>query len=183
MVNIVVDEQLVLRTYTPADADELFAVINAGRRHLAPWLDWVNHTTRPEHSLKFIEDSKHQLDMQEALALGIFYNGAIVGGVGMYKWEHDVKKARVGYWVATPYEGKGIVTRTLQHFFQFMFVKIGLNKVEIHFSAANKRSAAVAARMGCRVEGIIRQSVQRNGLIEDLVVTGILRAEWQGIQG
>jgi len=43
---------------------------------------------------------------------------------------------------------------------------------------SNKRSAAIAARLGFKVEGIIRQSYYMNGRLDDLVITGLLRSEW-----
>ena len=60
----------------------------------------------------------------------------------------------------------------------FAFQKIGLNKIELRFIPHNKRSAAVAERLGAKVEGIIRQSHLFNGKLEDIVVTGILKNEW-----
>ena len=116
--------------------------------------------------------------MQEALALGIFNNGVLIGGVGMHTWDQDVKKAQLGYWISKDHEGKGIVTDSLRQFIHFLFEKTGLNKIEIFFSPANKRSAAVAERLGFRVEGIWRQSILRNGLYDDIVVTGLLKSEW-----
>lgn len=179
MVTITVNDQITLRTYLTEDAEPLFAAVHSVRGHLSPWLDWVNHTTKPEHSLHFIQNSLHQLEMQEALALGIFYNGGIIGGIGMHQWDHKVKKAQIGYWIIKEYEGKGIVTDSLQHFLSFLFGKIGLNKVEIHFVAANKRSSKVAERLGCQIEGILRQSAVRNGSVENVVIAGLLKSEWQ----
>ena len=62
---------------------------------------------------------------------------------------------------------------------QYLFNIVVLNKVEIRFVPANKRSAMVAEKLAFRTEGIIRQAVVRNGMLEDLVVTGLLKAEWQ----
>ncbi len=62
-------------------------------------------------------------------------------------------------------------------FIAYLFEKIGLNKIEIHFLPTNKPSAKVAERLGFKVEGIIRQSVMRNGKPEDMVITGLLRSE------
>ena len=148
------------------------------RAHLSHWLDWVSHTTRQEHSLQFIQHSLHQADMQEALALGIFDNGEIIGGIGMHAWDHGVKRAQLGYWIKKDSEGKGIVTDSIRYFMQFLFEKAGLNKVEIHFSPANKRSAKVAERLGFKIEGVLRQTALRNGMPDDVVVTGMLKSEW-----
>ena len=179
MVSINIEENLLLRSYQPDDAQELFSVINNSRQHLHPWLEWVDKTTRQEHSLQFIRQSMHHLHTQEALALGIFYNNKLVGGIGMHQWEQQTKKAQLGYWITKEYEGKGIINKCLSGFVTYLFDKIGLNKIEIHFISGNKRSAKVAERLGCKVEGIIRQSVLKNGKPEDIVIAGLLKSEWK----
>lgn len=177
MVSITIDNELLLRTYREEDAAALFDAVNNSRAHLAPWLDWVAKTTKPEHSLQFIKQSLHEQHNQESLAMGIFYNGAIVGGIGMHKWDQPTRRAQIGYWLAKEHEGKGIVTRCAARLADHLFDVIGLNKIELHFVPANKRSAKVAERLGCRIEGIIRQSILRNGMPEDIVVTGLLKSE------
>ncbi|MCD6012040.1 MAG: family N-acetyltransferase [Flavipsychrobacter sp.] len=178
MVSIIVDENLLLRTYEVDDADALFNAINESRSHLHTWLPWVGATTKPEHSLQFIQLSHQQLNNQEGLALGIFYNGNIIGGVGMHDWDQVTKRAQIGYWISKGYEGRGIINKCLSKLIAYLFDKLTLNKVEIHFIPQNKRSAKVAARLGFKTEGIIRQSTMRNGMPEDMVVTGLLRSEF-----
>ena len=63
-------------------------------------------------------------------------------------------------------------------FVDFLFNKVSLNKIEIRFIPHNTRSAKVAERLGCKVEGILRQSYLKDGKLEDLVVTGLLKSEW-----
>jgi ribosomal-protein-serine acetyltransferase len=179
MVSIIIDNSILMRSYEVDDAQELFNAVNHSRQHLHPWLDWVDKTTKPEHSLHFIQQSLHQLHTQEALALGIFNNHKIIGGVGLHHWEQPMKKAQIGYWVSKDFEGKGVITQCLIRFVDFLFEKIGLNKIEIHFIPANARSAKVAERLGCKIEGVIRQSYMRNGKPEDIVITGLLKSEWK----
>lgn len=182
MASIVVDNDILLHPYSVDDAQELFDAVNNSRRHLHPWLNWVDATTKPEHSLQFIQQSLHKLNTQESLDLGIFYKGRIIGGIGMHHWELTTKKAQIGYWISHEYEGKGFVNKCLVKFIDYLFEKIGLNKIEIHFIPANKRSARVAQRLGFKTEGLIRQSIMRNGLPEDVVIMGLLRSEWKSYQ-
>ena len=179
MATIQIDEHLLLRNYEIDDFQQLFDAINGSRQHLGAWLNWVGKTTRAEHSLEFIQESHRKLLDQELLALGIFYDGVIIGGVGMHDWSHDTRRAQIGYWISKEYEGRGIITRSLRAFITYLFGQIGLNKIEIHYVTANKRSAKVAERLGFRVEGVIRQSTIRNGMPDDLVVTGLLKSEWE----
>ena len=177
MVSIAIDENILVRSFEVTDAQELFDTIDASRKHLHPWLNWVSKTTKPEQSLEFIQRSLQKAHDQEGLDLALVYNGKIIGGIGMHAWEHDTRRAQIGYWISAEHEGKGIVAKSLSGFTGFLFDKIGLNKIEIHFVQTNARSARIAARLGFRIEGIIRQSIIRNGMLEDVIVAGLLKGE------
>ncbi len=179
MVSIIVDEQVQLRSYQPEDAPELFRTIEASRQHLRPWLNWIDKHTRLEHTQHFIQYTINQLNQQDGLYVGIFKEKEVVGELCMYDWKRDVKKAQVGYWIGVQHSGKGLLHQCLIRFMDFLFEKTGLNKIEIHFVQANQRSARVAEKLGCKTEGILRQSYLRNGLLDDLIVTGILKQEWR----
>jgi len=179
VVSILIDEDMLLRSFRPSDANDLFHAVNNSRQHLRPWFDWVDPTTKVEHSLHFIQQSLHELQYQESLALGIFYKSHIIGSIGVHHWNHTTKKAELGYWISKQYEGKGVLNKCITRFIDFLFNKAELNKIEIRFIPANVRSAKVAERLGFKTEGIIRQSSMRNGKLEDMVVAGLLKQEWK----
>ena len=181
MTSILIDDDLLLRSYKPEDAAELFRCINQSRAHLRTFLAWVDGTTRQEHSLQFIQDAIAQQAAGQGLALGIFLQQerTLIGGIGMHKWNHDLKLAQVGYWIVKDYEGKGLMYRSALRFLDFLFHKIGLNKVEMHIVPQNTRSIALAGQLGAKTEGVIRQSLRIGGRLEDVIVTGILYTEWE----
>ena len=179
MVSILIDNDILLRSYELEDANNLFNAVNGSRQHLRHWLNWVDNTTKPDHTLQFLQQAVQQQHSQEGLALGIFYKRQIIGGIGMHHWDHTIKKAQLGYWISKEYEGKGIIHECLLRFIDFLFQKVGLNKVEIHFIPENTRSAKVAERIGCKIEGIIRQSCLQNGKLEDIIIAGLIKNEWK----
>lgn len=179
MVSILIDDNLLLRSFQPDDAPALFKAVDESRVHLRPWLRWVDATTKQEHIQQFIARTQQQQHNQEALELGIFMNRKIIGGIGMHEWDHMLKKAQLGYWVKKEYEGQGLVMKCLGRLIDFLFEKPGLNKIEIHYMPSNMRSGAVAERLGFKIEGVIRQSYFFNGRLEDLVIAGLLKPEWK----
>ncbi len=181
MVSILIDDDLLLRSFQAEDAPELFKVVDASRDHLRPWFPWVDLTTKADHSLQFIQQSIIQQKSQEAMALGIVYKRKIIGSMGMHNWDHQLSKAQLGYWINNEYEGKGIINTCIHSFADFLFDKAGLNKIEIHFMPSNVRSAKVAERLGCKIEGILRDSFMHNGQYKDLVIAGLLKKEWKGL--
>lgn len=178
MVSILVDDDMLLRSYQLEDVESLFNAVNDSRKHLRVWFDWVDQTTKPEHTQQFINLCQQKRHAQEGLVLGIFHKGAIIGEVAMHHWDHAIKKAELGYWISGKYEGKGIITKALVRFMDFLFENLGLNRLEIRFSPTNKRSGAVAERLHFKIEGVLRKSYMRHGNLEDVVVTGLLREEW-----
>ena len=185
MTSILIDDDLLLRSYKPEDAGDLFRCINESREHLRQFLPWVDGTTRPEHSVHFIQTAITQQALGEALALGVFLQQSrqLIGGIGMQHWNQDVKRAQVGYWIAKPHEGRGLMQRSAERFLDFLFRKMGLNKIEMHIAAHNTRSLQLATRLGAQQEGVLRQSTRLAGKLEDVVVTGILRSEWEAMHG
>lgn len=178
MERIIINDDLHLRTWKEQDTDELYSLVHHNRSHLHPWLEWVDKTTRPEHSRNYILDSLHDIEVQASMSLAVIAGNQIAGSVGMHHWDHLANRAEIGYWIAKKHEGKGIITASLTAFAGFLFRHAGLNKLEIHFLTGNRRSAAVAARLGFKTEGIIRQCVLRNGILEDKVIMGLLKSEW-----
>lgn len=181
MVSILIGDDLLLRSFQPEDADGLFEAVNGSREHLRPWFPWVDATTKPEHSLQFIQQSLTHQTNQRSMALGIIYKRKIIGSMGMHNWDHYLKKAQLGYWISKEYEGQGIIYTCLLRFIDFLFERTQLHKLEILFMPDNIRSAKIAEKVGFRVEGVLRHSFLLNGTYKDLVLTGMLRNEWNGL--
>lgn len=178
MLSLTVNDTLMLRTYLVDDAAEHFLLVQENRKHLRPWLRWVDGHTKEDHSLEYIRYTHQQQDYQQGIILGIFEEGKLIGEVGMHYWEQELKKAQIGYWIAATHQGKNIIQQSLQRFFHHIFDTLHLNKLEIRFVVANTRSGKVAELLGCKVEGVLRASYFINGKLEDLVVTGILKQEF-----
>lgn len=178
MLNLSVRGNIVLRTYSPEDAPTLFHTVDANRNHLRRWFSWVDATRQAEHSLSFILKSRQEQEEQNGLALGIFHDGQLAGGIGMHDWDHSLRKAAIGYWLAREAEGKGIMHQCARTFIAFLFDSLHLNKLEIHHLPDNTRSAKTAQLLGFRTEGVLRDHLLINGSYHDMVVTGLLRREW-----
>jgi len=183
MVSIILDENILMRSYQPADAPALFKAVNASRKALRPWLNWVDLTTTQQHSTQYIQHALAKEEAQNALSLGIFRGPEIIGGLGMHEWDQRLRKAEVGYWIAAGWQRQGIGLRAVRRFLDFLFERLHLNKVELHIVAANEASKSFALKLGATPEGCLRQSVLRHGQLEDLLVFGILKEEWEGLKG
>lgn len=178
-MTIRIDDDLMLRTYQPYDAPELFSCVANNRAHLREFLPWVNTTLSQEDSSRYIHHCLLQETSQAGLSMGIFQNNLLVGSIGFHDWNHLLMKAQLGYWLIKEVQGQGLMQRVAVKFISFLFNHLGMNKVEIHFLPYNTRSSALTKHLGAKVEGVLRDSVKLNGSFEDVVITGILKKEWR----
>lgn len=89
------------------------------------------------------------------------------GEFGMYVGE---KKLR----------GKGISEAVTPLILDYAFNKLGLNRVYSKFIEGNIPSKKLCKRFGFRKEGLLRQSLFRNGKYINEMVYSILRSEYDG---
>jgi ribosomal-protein-serine acetyltransferase len=167
---------LVVRTLTPDDDVELFALVDRNRERLRPWMPWEPTTKAPADTREFIERALASEDDREAN--GIYLEGRLVGTAGMRVDTMDAK-AEVGYWIDGDAQGQGLVTRTCERFLAFAFEELGLHRVELLAATGNARSRAVAERLGMTQEGTGRENGRVAGGFVDLVTYGILDREWR----
>lgn len=179
MVSILVDDDLLMRSWTAEDAPAHFLAVEENRAHLRPWLPWAERSTKPEHSAQYIQLTQALAAKGEAIHLGIFYAGRVIGGAGLHDCDARVRSASVGYWIAKDFESRGIMRQCLSRLVDFAFDSWGLQRLELRCAKGNVRSAALAQRLGFVQEGMLRRAYSRQGAAEDLLVMGLLREEWK----
>ncbi len=161
--------------------DPLFALIDTNRAHLRQWLGWVDATTGSDAVLKFIIDSRVCHASRTGYDAGIWRDGELVGIIGLDGLDWQDRKTSLGYWLAAPHQGKGIMTRSCKVLIDFCFTRFDLNRVQIRCAPDNARSRAIPERLGFIQEGILRQSTWLHDRFVDQVVYGLLRTEWNGV--
>jgi len=178
MLHLKVTETIDLTALAEQDAAELFQAIDENRQHLRTWIAWIDQIKNEATALDIIKAGEHQSRIQQGMVTGIFKGGKIIGIMEMQDWQHDLKKANIGYWLVKKEEGKGIMYQAAGAFLTYLFQQAGLNKVELVHLPENTRSAALAARLGFKTEGILRDALLMNGRLRDKVVQGLLKQEW-----
>ena len=166
----------VVRSYTVGDAQALYDLIDDNREHLRPWMIW-------EHTTKTVDDTRTfiQSCLDDPVSVegnGIWVDGDLAGGIGL---DIDTlsNSGEIGYWLAKLYEGRGIVTRACERFFDMAFDELRLHRMELQAASGNLRSRAVAGRLGMYEEGVARDGIRVADGYLDSVQYGILEDEWR----
>jgi len=134
--------------YTPADADA--------------WLALVQRTTQ---------------EQGRPVAWAI-RNAAddLIGGCGFDGLVHGkAHRAEIGYWLAKPYWGRGIMTAVVQRACGFAFAEFGLVKIVAHVFADNVASARVLEKCGFELEGYLRKHYLKDGRDHDAKLYALLK--------
>jgi [ribosomal protein S5]-alanine N-acetyltransferase len=93
-------------------------------------------------------------------------------------WEHGL--AEVGYALSTAYQGRGIMTDSLQILLDDLFHNTLLERVEARCAVENYGSQRVLEKNGFLREGRLKGYFKLRGRRVDNYVYGLLREDWLG---
>jgi ribosomal-protein-serine acetyltransferase len=178
MFSYKIDEETEIRLLAERHAERMFALTEENREHLREWLPWVDNTKSVEDTREFIKGALEQFAANEGFSAGLYYKGELAGAIGYHKFDWQNRKAEIGYWISARFQGKGIITRAARAMVDHTFNELGLNRVEIRCAEGNRKSRAIAERLGFRQEGVLRESMLLYDRYLDIVIYGMLKEEW-----
>jgi ribosomal-protein-serine acetyltransferase len=166
-----------LRVLQESDVDELHALIEANREHLARWLPWAAEQTL-EDTTRFVSWSLAQAREGDGFQAAIVQDARIAGVIGFHGIDRQHGSTSIGYWLAQSAQGHGTMTAALRAMVDEALVAWGLHRVEIRASVENERSRALIERLGFRFEGVAREAFRVGGVFCDDAVYAMLASEW-----
>jgi [ribosomal protein S5]-alanine N-acetyltransferase len=101
---------------------------------------------------------------------------ALIGGCGLNDLEIGKShRGEVGYWLAKPFWGRGIMTAVVQRVCQHAFEAFGLEKISAHVFVNNPASARVLEKCGFAQEGLLRKHFLKDEKLIDARFFALLR--------
>ncbi|MDR2979407.1 MAG: GNAT family N-acetyltransferase [Bacteroidales bacterium] len=136
-----------------------------------------------QNQQKWFEDLVKKGD----LALSIFYKNPktqsleLAGTIGLYDINHRHQRATLkGTRIHPKYQGTGIVFEAMALLLDYAFNTLNLQRVSGDSFKENKPILHLLETFGFKVEGCLRSHYFHNGKYKDVVLTGLLREEWEG---
>lgn len=182
MHEMTINKDLKLRTLREDDAEALFELVDANRKHLREWLPWLDANTEVEDSRAFIRSVLKQESDNLGPTYAIIFRESLVGVVGYHPIQWNNKSVEIGYWLSHDLTRQGIMTRCCRALVDYAFDVIGLNRVTIPAAVDNSRSRAIPERLGFKKEGVIRDAEWLYDHYVDHVLYRLLKSEWQSQQ-
>lgn len=102
--------------------------------------------------------------------------GALIGGIGLDGVQLGKShRAEIGYWLAKPYWGRGIMTDVVRRVCQLAFSELGLVKITAHVFANNPASTRVLEKCGFVQEGYLNKHYLKDGRYLDARLFALLK--------
>jgi len=173
-----IQDDVYLQLLEERHAPLAFAAVDRDRAYLGKWLPWVDQTTEVDYTVGFIKSSLEQFANNEGLAAGIWCGDELIGGIGTHRIDWLNRRVEIGYWIASRFQGRGIVTAACRVLIDHAFGEWKLNRVEIHCASGNEKSCAIPKRLGFQFEGVLREAQLLNGEYLDIEVYSMLFRDW-----
>jgi len=178
MFIVPVDADISLELLEEQHEGELFALVDANRDYLRQWLPWLDQNTEVEHTRSFIRSALERFAARDGFTCGLRHKGALAGVVGLHRVDWPSRRSSLGYWLAEPHQGKGLMTRACAGLLDCAFGEMGLNRVELHCAVENRRSCAIPERLGFTREGVLRSHEWLYDHFVDMVAYAMLAGDW-----
>ena len=104
-------------------------------------------------------------------------NGEAVGGIGLHpKEDIESKNAELGYWLAEPFWGNGIITKAIGQMLEFGFKTYDINRIFARPFGTNIASQRVLEKSGFTFECKFEKTLLKNGIALDELYYSFLKS-------
>ena len=166
--------EFVLRKWKPEDAASILEYAN-NEKIAAALRNAFPHPYTLEDAKAYIRACIEKEEDRQATR-AILVNGHAAGSIGMF-FGTDVyeKSTELGYWLGEPFWGQGIMSEAVIRMCRYVFAKYDIERIFAEPFAGNRASRRVLEKAGFTLEGVLRSSVYKNGMLQDSCMYALLR--------
>ena len=163
-----------LRKWKIEDAPDLAAAIN-NKNVLDNLRDGIPFPYSVNDAEDFIRAAlAAEKDTQYAFA--ITYDGIVIGSIGVFRRDTVHRfTAELGYYIAEPYWGKGIMTEAVSQMCVYVFDNSDIIRIFAEPYAYNDASCRVLEKVGFQYEGLLRKNVIKSGKMLDMKMYAMIK--------
>ena len=162
--------QFILRPWTINDLDSLVTFANNSK--IAKFMtNKFPHPYTREAGENFIA---YAMQGNPVNIFAIEVEGKAVGGIGIHpSSDIECKNAEMGYWLAEPYWGNGIITDAIKQMIEYGFNNFDINRIFARPFGTNIGSQKVLEKAGFGLEATFDKTLFKNGEYLDELVYAI----------
>lgn len=177
----IVTERLILRQFNIDDANDMF--VWASNPEVVKYLSYYPHKSidQTKQILKdWIEGYKDPAEYNWA----IIFDGVVIGNIAVVLQDNDCYSCHLGWQIDVPYWNKGIMTEAASAVVDYLFDKVGYDRIASGHDTRNIGSGRVMEKIGMKLEGTFRRyCYQKDGSIGDKNYWAIIKSDWEKMKG
>jgi RimJ/RimL family protein N-acetyltransferase len=147
---------VVIRRVRVSDAGAIAAAVAASLDYLRPWMPWANPGAADRGSqLARVAEADHRWASGLSYTYSVLTaeHGTLVGEIALHRRSAD-RAIEIGYWIAASQSGRGYASAAAAAMTAAALQLPDVDRAEIHCDAANRASAAIAGKLGYRLDRI-----------------------------
>jgi RimJ/RimL family protein N-acetyltransferase len=156
---------VVVRRVRASDAGAIAVAVGTSLDYLRPWMPWATSEAADVASqLARVAEADHSWESGLAYIYSVLTaeHGTLVGEIAMHRRSGE-GSIELGYWIAASQANRGFGTSAAQALTKVALALPGVHRVEIHCDAANAASAAIARKLGYRLERVAERRPEAPG--------------------
>lgn len=161
-----------LRKWNSTDVESLMKYAN-NQKIAANLTDQFPHPYKKENAEAFVAMAAKNNPVN---IFAIEINGEAAGGIGLH-FQTDIyrKNAELGYWIAEPYWGKGIMTKAVSRMVDYGFKNFEIQRIFARPFGTNIASQKVLENAGFILEARFKDTIYKNGIYLDELIYAVRR--------
>lgn len=165
-------ERLVLRRFRMTDAQDMFDTWTSDAE-TARFMRWTRHedVSETRATVSYWVRSYRLGCYEWAITLK---DGTLIGSIGIMDISEGERSGELGYCIARPYWNRGYGTEALGAVIDYMFDRVGLNRLEAYHAVGNPASGRIMEKCGMQKEGICREKYRTADGLADCAHYAIL---------
>jgi RimJ/RimL family protein N-acetyltransferase len=168
-------DRLDLREYTADDLGLVTEVVAAGTPEALP----PGFPTTPGELAEWFASGTHSTGRDTTVHMMMLdrASGRIVGSIGVFHADWEVRSAEIGYGVRGDERGKGFATEALAGVARWLLTRGGMQRAWLTANTDNVASVRVAEKAGFHREGTLRRAAKEDDGLHDQAVFSLLDDE------
>ena len=174
-------ERLLARCWSPADGPAYRAALDDNDQHLRPYIPWMRDEPKPlDATVERLRRARASFDRDTDYKYGLFEHGSDrIAGEVVLLTRAGAGALEVGYWIDRHHVGRGFATEAAGAAVRIAFEIQQVTRVDLHHSAENTASAAVAKRLGFTLDGTYRRRAHdSDDVVRDLTTWSMFADEY-----
>jgi [ribosomal protein S5]-alanine N-acetyltransferase len=171
MINIIINEHISINEFV-AEQDKLDLIYHINDPDVARNTLTIPHPYTPEDADFYFNlvkewDAKHGVPTTFAIR----YDGRLIGGIGRFaSYGIASHKDELGYYLGKDFRNKGIMTKTVVAFCDFLHQKHGIARIEAGVFEHNPASMQVLKKAGFENMGLHKKYHKKGDNFYDVVL-------------